>query len=134
MNWKRVFLFVVYLFIFTALAAFPFGFIDGFSRASGVATPVWVPLGQALSVPIACLLVFARLSYVQPEKDAVNSGMVALVSWLITFPINVILLHQSAGQWAAGFLVILVALVLGLLLGRFCRRRKGLERQDQAAS
>jgi hypothetical protein len=59
MNWKRVAVFTVVLFLATAAAAFPFGFIQGYSRG---APPDWLSFGNFTVSIIAAACVFAALA------------------------------------------------------------------------
>lgn len=122
MNVKRIAVFVGILFLATAAAAFPFGFIRGYVQASGRIPPGWLVLGQALAVPIASILVIALLAKRQQVKTWDHAWTVAIGAWLMSFPINVLLLRQPIQTWFVGVYVMCVAVVLGVPFGTYLRR------------
>ncbi len=117
MNWKRIALFVLLLFVATAAAAFPFGFIEGFLAAQGKTPPAWVLVGQAIAVPVAAIIVFALLAVRQSTKAFAHASVAGLLSWLLTFPINVLIFGFPAAQWFAGVFVVAIAIVIGVPIG-----------------
>ncbi len=118
MDWKLILKYVVYLFVFTAAAAFPFGFIRGVIASSSGATPTWTTIGQGLSVPLAALLVYMRLGYVKPIDSLKLSMTVGILCWVISFLINVLVMKQNIVHWAVGLIVILITAAIGSLLGK----------------
>jgi hypothetical protein len=118
MDWKIISKYVLYLFVFTAAAAFPFGFIRGFMASSGGGAPTWTTIGQAISVPVASLLVYMRLGYVKPIDSLKLSLVVGFLCWIISFPINVLLMKQNIAHWASGIIAILITATIGALLGK----------------
>jgi hypothetical protein len=50
--------------------------------------------------------------------------MVGLICWIISFPINVVLMHQTVPNWAFGGVIILLAVGIGVRLGGFLYRKK----------
>lgn len=118
MDWKLISKYVLYLFVFTAAAAVPFGFIRGVMASSGGAAPTWTTIGQGLSVPLASLLVYMRLGYVKPVDSFKLAIIVGILCWIISFPINVLLMKQNIGHWTVGIIVILITATIGSLLGK----------------
>jgi len=117
MNWKRIIIYVGILFLATAVAAFPFGFIVGFLQAAGKVAPLWITLGQAVAISLTSILVFAHLAKRQREKTFLHAWCVGIGAWLISFPINVLFLRQPILVWIAGIILIAVTLLIGVLIG-----------------
>lgn len=122
MNWKRIMIYIGILFLSTILASLPFGVANGFFQAQGKAIPIWVKIGPAISVPCATLIVFLFLSRSQEENPWGHAVIVAILSWLISFPINVIGLGQPITTWVGTLIVISIALVTGTFLGMYVRK------------
>lgn len=118
MNWRRVCIFVLIFFFATAAAAFPFGFIRGFSLARGQVPPSWLPIGQAVAVFGAGVLVTAALARRQGRRPWIHAGAVGLSSWLLSYPINVLGFHTPPSLWLAQSWVVCLMVLLGVPLGR----------------
>ena len=117
MNWKRVAIFIVLLLLGTACAAFPVGVIHGILMRANGQVPRWVPVVQAFAVQGAILLVGGGLGFVQRERLVLHGLAVGVGSWLVSFPINVLLFKQPLVTWAAGIIGIIVFLGVGCALG-----------------
>jgi hypothetical protein len=117
MNWRRVCIFVLIFFAATAVAAFPFGFARGFSIARGLALPTWLSIGQAISVFVAGVLVMAALVRRQRQGAWMHAWATGLSAWLVSYPINVLMLHTSLRMWLMQLPVVCLMVLLGVLLG-----------------
>ncbi len=113
LNWKRILIFVAIFFAATGLAAFPFGFIRGYCLASTGHAPAWLGPAQAMAGLLAAITVFAILAWVQKDGAFAHCFVVGLFSWFLSFPINVLLFHQPAMQWAAGAIVLVITAGIG---------------------
>jgi hypothetical protein len=122
MNWKKIVLYVLFLFLATMVAAFPFGFMIGFWQSSGEAIPAWIPYGPMICVPLAAILVFARLAAVQYEKTYSHAGWVCVISWALSFLLNVILINQSVSEWFLGATVLAITAVMGVFIGKYFQK------------
>jgi hypothetical protein len=126
MNHRRILAFVALLLVVTAAASFPFGFIRGFlAHSTGSEPPLWLLPAQALAVLIASIAVIAILAKRQREKTWEHAWNVAIVSWLVSFPLNVLLLRQPWLVWARGFVVLTLVVFVGVPLGVYLRRFSG---------
>jgi hypothetical protein len=125
MNWRRIVIFMLILFLATAAAAFPFGFIRGYAQASGRFVPSWVGVGQALVVPLAGAVVVALLAKRQITRPWEHAWAAVLGAWLLTLPINVMLLGQAPRQWLGGLIPSCLIVILGVPLGLYLRERRG---------
>jgi hypothetical protein len=122
LNLRRILAFVGILFTATAAAAFPFGFIRGYSLGSGHVPPSWLGFGQALAVPIVAIVVIAVLARRQLVRTWEHALMVVLGAWLLSFPVNVMLFGQPWLAWLRGVIVLCVVVALGVPLGVYLRR------------
>ncbi len=123
MNWKRIGLYVVFLFLATALATFPFGFLLAIFQRQGQTVPNWVIFGPAIAVPLAAIIVFIRLSVIQFTRTFSHIVAVTILTWLLSFPINVLALKQPPFQWASSGLFLVLPMLLGWLLGQYFQQR-----------
>ena len=124
MNWSRLGTFVLVFFVATAAAAFPFGFIRGFSLARHQAPPSWLPIGQAITVMTAGVLVTALLVRRQNTRPWTHAGLMGLSAGILSYPMNVLWLGVSVSVWLASLLAICVMIVLGVPLGFLFRSDK----------
>ena len=122
LNLPRLVAFVGILFTATAAAAFPFGFMRGYFFASGRVPPAWLPLGQGLAVPVAAVVVIALLARRQLTRTWEHACIVVAGSWLLSFPINVLLFGQPWLGWLRGVVALCVVVALGVPLGIYLRR------------
>ena len=122
MNWKRILIFVLINYLATAGAAFPFGFIEGFLTARQTPVPTWVPLSQELAVLVAAAIVFYLFSRRQRSRLWLHAFMVAVIGWLVSFPVNVLALGQSVATWGYSLLFLLASLIAGVSLASSLRR------------
>ena len=126
MNVRRILVFTLVLWLATALAAFPFGFIEGFLRATGHAKPWWIPFGQGIAVPVAAAAVIAALAKRQSERTWEHAWAVAAFTLLLTLPLNVVVMGQPVTQWVGGAVVLLVVVVpIGVLIGGLLQTPNG---------
>ena len=122
MNWKRVAIYAVVLFVATFVAAFPFGFIEGFLLASEKAVPSWLGLATLITNLVVATVVFVRFGMVQRERAYQHAWAVAIVVSLIAFPINLLLFGQTLFQWIIGLAFMIPALLVGVWIGVKLRR------------
>lgn len=122
MNSRRILAFVGILFVATAAAAFPFGFIRGYLGATGRTPPGWLSVAQGLAVPVAAMVVIAILAKRQLVKTWEHACIVVAGAWLLTFPLNVMLLGQPWVAWLRGVIALILVLALGVPLGVYLRR------------
>ncbi len=126
MNWKRIAIFTAILFLATAVAAFPFGFLSGFLKSLNKPEPTWVPTAQNIAVYVAAMIVFLILAKKQETNPWFHALAVTLLAWLISFPINVLGFGQSVLTWVFGILLLLIALVIGTPIGNYLRDRSNI--------
>ena len=116
---RRIFLFTLLYCAATFAAAFPFGFVVGFLRATGRAVPWWTTFGQGIAVPVAAIVVIAALAKRQSERTWEHAAAVTALAVALSLPINVWLGGEPVAQWAGGALfVFLVTMPIGVLIGR----------------
>ncbi len=124
MNWKIVLKYCIIFFIATATATFPFGFIQGLLAHSEHANPIWLVAMMSLSSLIVSIIVFARLAYIQRVEPLYHALMVGFLSWVISYPINVVFMQQPIRTWILGIVVILVTIGVGVTIGNLVYKRK----------
>jgi hypothetical protein len=122
MNFRRILAFVGILFVATAAAAFPFGFIRGHFLATGHSTPHWTIVGQALAVPLAAIAVIAALAKREVVRPWAHAWIVVIVAWLFSFPLNVMLLRQPWLAWLRDLIALCVMVSIAVPLGVHLRR------------
>jgi len=116
-NWKRVAIFTGVMFAATAVAAFPFGFAQGFISSSGGVPPAWLALGQPIAVPLAATVVFFSLARRESARAYEHAWAVWALSMLVSFPINVLGMDLPVGQWIGGSIPLVIALFVGVSVG-----------------
>ena len=122
-SWKRILLFVLLTYVATFLAAFPFGFLEGYLTSRGDEVPSWLPAGMAVASLLSMLGVFTTLAFVQRSRTVVHVVAVALLAWLTSYPVNVALIGQPAAEWAASGIIVALLAAVGLggcMLFRAC--------------
>ena len=122
MNWARVLRFSLALFAATAAAAFPFGFAGGFLRARGEPVPDWVALGPMIAVPVAATAIFYALGRRQADRPWLHGFAVCVLSWLASFPLNVLAMGQPPLAWALALPILSIAQSAGIALAQLGRR------------
>ena len=132
MNWKKIVLYILFLFLATNAAAFPFGFLIGYLKSAGKEIPAWVPYGPMICVPLAAILVFARLAAVQYDRTYFHVGWVCIVSWVISFALNVVLFNQSVSMWFLSAVVLAITAVMGVFIGRYFQKRPLSDEPEQS--
>ena len=118
MNWKRIITFAAILFVATAAAAFPFGFLRGFLNAVGHSPSSWLPFAQGVAVWLAGICVFAAFAKRQTLQVWQHGFVLVAVTWLVSYPINVLLLGTTLIAWAESLVVLLIPLAIGIPIGR----------------
>jgi hypothetical protein len=96
MNWKRLAILSVTVFVATGVAAFPFGFIRGVLAARGERAPAIVDAAQGLAVPCVGDLVFAVFSFVHRVRTLEHVMLAAAVVWGGSSAVNYMLTGTSA--------------------------------------
>ena len=140
MNWKRIAVFVLILFLATAAAGIPFDVIAEVLSARQAhekgwlrePLPLWVLLGKALAVFTAATVVFYQLANRQHDRPWRHALMVAVIAWLVSLPINVWGLGVPETVWSPGIIALLVALSVGVGLRPPCDRTSS-DSQEPAA-
>ena len=122
LNWRRIVVFSAALFAATAAAAFPFGFVSGFLSSRGEPVPSWVSIGPQLAVPAAAIAVFFVLGRRQDDRPWLHALAICVVAWLISFPLNVLLLGQPLLAWGLALPALSVAQAVGLGASALARR------------
>jgi len=125
MNLKRIAIYVGLMFLATGIAGFVFGFIRGALKAEGIPIPFSFVVTQAVAVLTVSVLVFARLAIVQPARTFAHAWTVALASWLVGFPVSVLIMGDTLLSWFAQSAFFAVTLVIGVPLGKAWGRRHG---------
>lgn len=115
MNWIKIFIYIGILYLATFTVGFVFGFIQ--ADVTGENALILTNLGLILSMLTACIWVFAHLAINLQEKIFLHALCVGVGSWIISFPINVIMLSHPISQWFSGGAFILITLSIGTLIG-----------------
>jgi hypothetical protein len=118
MTWKRNAKYIIIYFVATFLSTFPFGFINGFLSNRGHTPPSWLGIGQFLSVVVASILVFIFFAKSQETQVWQNGIAIVLLSWGISFPLNVLLLGIPFSTWALSLIYIFIFMAIGVAIGR----------------
>ena len=120
MNWKRVMLFTLLLWAGTAVAAFPFGFIQGVLQANGREVPEWLPLAHAGTAFFINVGVIAQLARRQSERTWEHAGALALLGWLTSLP-NVLFFGFPALVWLLQLPVLGMCVLIAVPIGKRSR-------------
>jgi high-affinity Fe2+/Pb2+ permease len=116
-NWSRIIKYCIILFIGTAAASFPFGLLHGLLSNRGYADVDWILFGARVSPLFAAIFIFARLAYIQRAEQIYHASLVGFFCWLVSFPINVLLLNQPVLKEAENIVVIFVPAFIGIDVG-----------------
>ena len=122
MNWKRVVIYSVVLYVVTFVVAFPFGFIGGYLAAAGKAVPSWLGLAGTITNLFAAIVVYARLGMVQRERTYDHAWAVLIGTSFVSLPINMLLVGQTLFQWIIGIVISIPVLLVGVWIGVKIRR------------
>lgn len=125
LNWKRIFIFVFVLIAVTFVVGFTFGVV----AKSGRIAPESLVLLQGLLAFIAITLVFVALGFVQRVQPILHALIVAVLAWLVSFPLNVLYGKQPVLQWALGVVALLIFALIGSSIGMLIQR--ATTKQDQ---
>jgi hypothetical protein len=126
MNWKRIILFVFVLWGVSYAVGFIFGFLGGFLKALRFTSLDWIPYLQSIFMIAALSYVFSRLFQLQRERGFQHAFVAALLTWLSSFPINVLYFGQPTSQWFVGGLF---AFGISIPVGSRIARNAGKESQ-----
>jgi len=124
MNWKKIIIYIGILFLATMLVAFPFGFIQGLFGITEGNALLLINLCQAIAVLAASIWVFAHLTLKLQEKIFLHALCVGVGSWLLSFPINVLVFGQAILFWGLGIVIIIFTLSIGILIGAIIKKKK----------
>ncbi len=116
-NIKRVCAYTGLLFLWTFVVGFVFGVMKG---GAGLNLPVL----QGLTVLTVMIAVFGRLAIVQTSRTYEHGLAAALLVWLLSFFPNVLWFKMPMSQWGLGVFLVLVAMIIGVPLGRFLAGRQ----------
>ena len=86
--------------------------------------------GVAAAVLASASLVFLFLSLMRSKQPWLQALVVGLACWVISFPINVLILGQRPIEWALGGLVLLFSVSIGTRTGIYLRKRADLTSND----
>ena len=123
MNWNRVFIFSGILILGANFAAFPFGFIQGSYISHGNPAPAWIPFATAMSVQSASIIIFLVLAIKQANNSWIHAITVAVLTWLISFPLNVLVFHVAFLSWIYSGVYILITCYIGTATGVLIRNK-----------
>lgn len=125
LNWKRILIFVFVLIVVTFAVGFTFGVV----AKSGRVAPESLLLLQGLLAFVAITLVFVALGFVQRVQPILHALIVAVLEWLVSFPLNVLYGKQPVLQWALGVIALLIFALIGSSIGMLIHR--ATTKQDQ---
>ena len=80
-------------------------------------------MGHAIAVLVAAIIVFLILAKKQENNTWLHAILVALFTWLVSFPINVLFIGQPILPWAIGVVVLFIALYIGTPIGNYMRNK-----------
>ncbi len=127
MNWKRIVVFVALRLIPITLVTVAVRMYVKPMMETGQSAPLWLlPASIIVNVGVS-IAVFALLAYLQRERTFAHVAIVALFSWLLSFPLDVLYVRVVAWVWAVGLLFVLIYAAIGAGLGIVLRRNDTLE-------
>ena len=110
------------LFAITALVGFIFAFVGGiiFCGFGPCETPIplWVNVAQGLSVLLSIIICFVVMSKNNKTIAWALGSQVVAITWLASYPINVILMGIPQQRWLASLIGLVVAMTLGVIIGQ----------------
>ena len=118
MSWKRIIKYTLILFIVTFAVSFPFGYIDGFLTSRGRSIPQWFGAVHFISMVLSSIAVFIFLSRSESDDVWKSAFTVATLSWILSFPINVLAIGQPILVWAVSLFYTLWFMAIGVPIGR----------------
>lgn len=118
MNWKRIAIFTGVMFPAIAAAAIPFGILKSFLVSQGVGSLFWLVFGQGIAVLTAAAIVFGALAVREPRHAYKHAWAVWAAFIIIMFLINVLWLGLPAVNWLGASAPLILALLIGVSLGR----------------
>ena len=124
MNWKKIFVYIGVLYLATAAVGFLFGFFRGLLHIIKGNIFILFSLGQTISMLVVSVWVFVHLSIHLKDKVFAHAAAAGIGVWLLSFPINVLLLRQPVAIWAEGIIVILIILSVGVLIGTAIKKNR----------
>jgi hypothetical protein len=130
-NWRRVGIFVLICVVATAAAAFPFGFISGFSAARGEVPAHWLPIGQAIAVVGSGIVVTCMLVRKLSSRPWIHAWAMGLSVWLLSYPINVLGFRAPVSAWIAGLPSVCVMVIIGVPLGLLFKSSIGIDSAEK---
>jgi hypothetical protein len=93
MNLTLVLVYGALIFLATVVASIPFGFVQGFTKARGAPltdrTLALLKFPEYVVEAVAVILVIANLGARQPEELLLHAVLAALISFFITFVVEV---------------------------------------------
>ncbi len=120
MNWNRIAVFTIGMFLATAAAGFPFGFVQGFVSSRGQEVPSWLGPGSTLTSAVVTSCVFYLLARKEPASPYIHAWALFACCAILGFLANVVALGIPPLQW----LMSLFFAVISLLVGVFVARRR----------
>lgn len=132
MRWTRILKYTAVLYVTTFVVGFVFGFVEGLAGGiSGTPIPAGLTLALNLGLVFAMFATisstFGLMSYRTAGLRVLGAvHLVAAAVWLTSFPLNVVLLGQSALAWLGQGLFLELCLLCGLGAGVGARALAGL--------
>ncbi len=124
MNWKRIVVFVALRLIPITLVTVAVRIY--FLQQTEHSAPLWLlPASIIINVGVS-IAVFALLAYLQRERTFAHAAIVAFLSWLLSFPLDVLYIRVVLWVWAIGLLFVMIYAAIGAGLGIVLRRNDAL--------
>jgi hypothetical protein len=120
MNWQRLIVFVVLLWLAPKVVAFLFEFNQGLLEAKGMDAPEWLRLGQVAAVFLASLVVLAEFARRQSERPWEHAAALVLLGWLANLP-NVLFFGLPILAWLIQLPVFGSCLLIAVPIGKRLR-------------
>jgi len=124
MNWKLLWKYTGLIFAATLLVGFFSGLIGNLFIKTGEQNQILFVILTALANLAVIAIAFAKLFLEQRDRAIIHALAVVALCWLISLPLNVILLGQPFAQWASTIIVLLPTAAVGVGAGVFLRRQK----------
>src|SRR5690349_8926295 len=116
MNWRRLILFVPLLYGATAVISLPFGLLAVVWIHAGKAVPSGLVYAHTVVLVLTSSAVFYWLFRRQPARPLLHGVAVALITWVISLPIEVGIFKRTWGDWSRGAILLSLAVALGWLV------------------
>lgn len=125
MSWGRVVKYAAVVLVAMFMVGFFFGFAMGFiQNVPGLAAEQDIYLliallnaAMTLTSWVVVVSVFGVMAYRMRERVIAHVLLVALLAWLVSFPLDVLLVGQPVEVWALSGVVMAVCALVGLGLG-----------------